>query len=146
MQHKVASTTSQPIHTHLPPTIQLSASHRFPHRLFDTRPGVPIDLGSLKTPGNHRRQLLRAPLSGTSSCGYIVVYKALEREPFCAWTSSRLRLNSVQIERKEDETEIAFKYAQADTCTGKHRCVRMFVPLWIFFWLFGNYFRNSGKL
>lgn len=75
MQHKVASTTSQAIHTHLHPLfgqLSNSASRRFPDRLFDTRPGVPIDLGSLKTRGNHRRQLLRAPLSGTSR-GYVHV-------------------------------------------------------------------------
>lgn len=57
----------------LPP--QLSNTHLTPFsdRLFDTRPGVPIDLGGLKSPGNHRRQLLRAPLSGTSR-GYIDIH------------------------------------------------------------------------
>lgn len=81
MQHKVASTTSQPIHPLRPtPTFYnypAATSHRFPDRLFDTRPGVPIDLGRLKTPGNHRRQLLRAPLSGTSRRGVVRIHRHL---------------------------------------------------------------------
>lgn len=61
MQHKVASTTSQPIRTppSLPsPTRRPSRTVRTPvrSRPFDTGSGVPIDLDRLKTRRNHRRQ------------------------------------------------------------------------------------------
>lgn len=49
---------------------------------FDTGSGVPIDLDRLKTRRNHRRQLLRTPLSGMS-CGRIGVGEILAREAFC---------------------------------------------------------------
>lgn len=80
MQHKVASTTSQPIRT--PPTLLRPISYHFPDSPFDTGSGVPIDLDRLKTRRNHRRQLLRTPLSGMS-CGRIGVGEILAREAFC---------------------------------------------------------------
>lgn len=93
------STHSHPLSRSLPPTHSLtpssapssapSSSHhptpisyRPPDSPFDTGSGVPIDLDRLKTRRNHRRQLLRTPLSGMS-CGRIGVGEILAREAFC---------------------------------------------------------------
>lgn len=81
MQHKVASTTSQPIRTPLLRSLR-PISYHSPDSPFDTGSGVPIDLDRLKTRRNHRRQLLRTPLSGMS-CGRIGVGEILAREAFC---------------------------------------------------------------
>lgn len=112
MQHKVASTTSQPIRTpsplsHLPTPI----SYHPPNSPFDTGSGVPIDLDRLKTRRNHRRQLLRTPLSGMS-CGRIGVGEILARELFCRWMSNDA-LSSVQLLKVDREERCG------DDCNGE---------------------------
>lgn len=82
------STHSRPLPTptqppHLPSSHRPTPiSYRPPDSPFDTGSGVPIDLDRLKTRRNHRRQLLRTPLSGMS-CGRIGVGEILAREAFC---------------------------------------------------------------
>lgn len=89
------STHSHPFH--LPTPI----SYRPPDSPFDTGSGVPIDLDRLKTRRNHRRQLLRTPLSGMS-CGRIGVGEILAREAFCCWMSNDA-LSSVQLLKVDRE-------------------------------------------
>lgn len=89
------STHSHPFH--LPTPI----SYRPPDSPFDTGSGVPIDLDRLKTRRNHRRQLLRTPLSGMS-CGRIGVGEILAREAFCRWMSNDA-LSSVQLLKVDRE-------------------------------------------
>lgn len=109
MQHKVASTTSQPIRTR--PTSLRHISYHPPNSPFDTGSGVPIDLDRLKTRRNHRRQLLRTPLSGMS-CGRIGVGEILAREVFYRWMSNDA-LSSVQLLKVDREERCG------DDCNGE---------------------------
>jgi len=97
-------------HSH-PSYLPTPISYHPPNSPFDTGSGVPIDLDRLKTRRNHRRQLLRTPLSGMS-CGRIGVGEILAREVFCRWMSNDA-LSSVQL-LKVDRKERC-----GDDCNGK---------------------------
>jgi len=99
------STHSHP--SHLPTPISYHPSNS----PFDTGSGVPIDLDRLKTRRNHRRQLLRTPLSGMS-CGRIGVSEILAREVFCRWMSNDA-LSSVQLLKVDREERCG------DDCNGE---------------------------
>jgi len=99
------STHSHP--SHLPTPISYHPSNS----PFDTGSGVPIDLDRLKTRRNHRRQLLRTPLSGMS-CGRIGVSEILVREVFCRWMSNDA-LSSVQLLKVDREERCG------DDCNGE---------------------------
>lgn len=93
------------------PTSLRPISYHPPNSPFDTGSGVPIDLDRLKTRRNHRRQLLRTPLSGMS-CGRIGVGEILARELFCRWMSNDA-LSSVQLLKVDREERCG------DYCNGE---------------------------